>query len=118
VLSSPAALASLQWKWDYVFFDERFEQAHRFAASLSAAKGPIGVRGDVTPFWSSGLDRLTHEQPLRLRGLTTDSFQFCLRILVAEHANLDARVSRVHPNLFSWIMHTTPKMLSTDQTHA
>jgi hypothetical protein len=117
-MSGPAALGSLRPKWDYVFFDERFELAHRFAASWPAANGPFGVRGDITPFWSSGLDRLTREQPLRLRGLTADSFQFCLRILVGEHANLDVQVSRVDPNLFSWIMHTTPKMLNRDHAHA
>lgn len=117
VMSSPAALGSLRRKWDYVFFDERFDRAHRVATSWSTLNRPIGVRGDITPFWSSGLDRLAREQPLHLRGLTTDSFQFCLRILLVEHANLDARVSRSDPNLISWIMHTTPKTLNMDQPH-
>ena len=117
VMASPAGLWSLQRRWDYVFFDERFERAHRIAASWIASNGPLGVRGDITPFWNSGLDALTREQSLHLRGLTTESFLFCLRILVGEHADLDVRVSRVDANLFSWTLHTTPKMLTMDQAH-
>jgi len=113
----PAVFAGTALKWDYVFFDERFEQAHRVAASWLAANRPIGVRGDITPFWIGGLDRLTRNNPLHLRGVTTDSFQFCLRILLGEHANLDAQVSRLHPDLLSWIMRTTPKIMTTDHAH-
>lgn len=104
-------------RWDYVFFDERFEQAHRIAATWPASSRPIGVRGDITPFWISGLDRLARTQSLHLRGVTADSFHFCLRILLGEHANLDVQVSRLDPNLFSWIMRTTPKLLTRDRPH-
>jgi len=120
LVPGPAVFAGIARKWDYVFFDERFEQAHRAVASWPASNRPVGVRGDITPFWRGGLDldRLTRDGPLHLRGMTTDSFQFCLRILLAEHANLDVQVSRLdHPNLFSWIMRTTPKMLTMDYAH-
>jgi hypothetical protein len=117
LVPSPAVFAGIARKWDYVFFDERFEQAHRVVAAWPASNGPIAVRGDVTAFWRGGLDRLARDYPLHLRGVTTDSFQFCLRILLGEHANLELRVSRLNPNLFSWIMRTTPKNLTTDHAH-
>jgi hypothetical protein len=113
----PAVFAGIARKWDYVFFDERFAAAQRAAASWPASNRRIAVRGDVTPFWIGGLDRLTRHDPLHLRGVTTDSFQFCLRILLTEYAHLDVQVTRLDTNLFSWIMRTTPKILTTDHAH-
>jgi hypothetical protein len=104
-----AALASVSQNWDYVFFDERFEKARRLVASWCASDRLIGVQGDITPVWSNGLDRTMHEHPLHLRGMTTESFLFCLRILASEHANLALQVSRFDRNLFRWTMCTTPK---------
>jgi len=94
---------------DYAFFDERFPRAGRVAASWSASNRLVGVHGDITPFWSNGLDRTTRERPLTLRGATTESFRFCLGILVAEHAHFDVQGSRLDRNLFLWTMRTTPK---------
>jgi len=67
------------------------------------------VQGDITLLWSDGLDRVCTESPLRLRGVATDSFRFCLRILVREHADVDAQVTRLDQNLFVWTMSTLPK---------
>jgi hypothetical protein len=94
---------------DYAFFDERFCNARRIAASWSASNGPLRVRGDITPLWTNGLDRTTRERPLALRGITTQSFQFCLRVLAAEHAHIDVQSSRIDRDLFLWTMRTTPK---------
>jgi hypothetical protein len=102
-------------KWDYVLFDERFEQARRLAASWSASNRLIGVRSDVTALWCGELDRLAPHHPLRLRGVTTDSFLFCLRILLGEHANLGVQVSRLDRNLLSWSVRACP---IRKQTHA
>ena len=112
-----AALATVSQNWDYAFFDERFEEARRLAASWSGLNPLIEVQGDITPFWSNGPDRTTRERPLKLRGVTTESFQFCLRILVAEHADLDAQVSRLDRNLLLWTMCTTPKNVITERRH-
>jgi len=112
-----AVFAGIARKWDYVFFDERFEQAHRVAAAWPASNRPVAVRGDITAIWYGGLDRLTRDSPLHLRGVTTDSFQFCLRVLLSERAHLDVQVLRLVPNLFSWIMRTTPKILTRDHAH-
>jgi len=105
-----APLALYSPNLDYAFFDDRFHDAHRIAASWPASNRPVGVQGDITPIWSNGLDRTTRERPLALRGVTTQSFHFCLRILVAEHAHLDVRTSRLDQNLFLWTMRTIPKL--------
>jgi hypothetical protein len=104
-----AALATVWRNRDFIFFDERFQKARRLAASWAAANQVIGVHGDITALWTNGLERLTRHHPLHLRGVTTDSFLFCLRILAGEHANLDIQVSRLDRNLFEWTMHASPK---------
>ena len=98
-------------QWDYVLFDERFERAQRLAASWRAASVPIAVQGDITAFWSSELDRAIRERPLHLRGATTESVHFCLRILLGEHARVDTGTYRLDRNLLVWTMRTTPQKL-------
>ena len=93
---------------DCHFFDERFPQARRFAASWPTADTLVAVQGDITPFWKGGLGRLISEQPLRLRGVTTESFRFCLQTLSSEHANVEAQVSRLDRNLLVWTLFTIP----------
>jgi hypothetical protein len=112
-----AALANISSHWDYVFFDARFENAHRIAERWSAFTQPTAVHGDITPVWTNGLDRVTRGHPLHLLGVTTQSFIFCLRILAAEHARLDAQVSRVDLNLFEWTLRTMPRTLNTERRH-
>lgn len=107
----PPALAALSPTHDdYAFFDERFETARRLASSWSAATAPISVQGDVTAVWTDGLDRAAPERRLQLRGVTTESFRFCLGVLVGEHAHIGLQVSRLDRNLFLWMMRTTPKL--------
>jgi hypothetical protein len=93
-----------------IFFDERFPQARHVAASRSASNRLIAVQSDVTTLWCNGLDRMTRNYPLHLHGVTTESFLFCLRILVSEHADLELRALRLDRNLFQWTMCTTPKL--------
>jgi hypothetical protein len=104
-----AALATTWRKRDFIFFDERFQKARRLAASWAAANQLIGVHGDITALWMNDLERMTRRHPVHLRGVTTDSFLFCLRILAGEHASLDVQVSRLDGNLFLWTMDTNPK---------
>ena len=90
---------------DYAFFDERFEKARRLSAGSNDS---IAVQGDVTSLWTETLDRATRQRVLQLKGITTESFRFCLAILVSEHARVDLRVFRLDRNLLVWTMHTTP----------
>jgi hypothetical protein len=66
-----AALANISSHWDYVFFDARFENAHRIAERWSAFTQPTAVHGDITALWGDGLDRMVRERALRLSGVTT-----------------------------------------------
>lgn len=107
---SVSALTSGLRNRDYVFFDERFLKARHIAAAWADSSRLLGVQGgDITPLWSNGLDRTTRNQPLNLLGVTTESFHFCLRILVGEHADFDLQLARLDRNLFLWTMCTTPK---------
>jgi hypothetical protein len=111
-LGSPSllALTAPSSHGDYALFDERFENARRIAASWPGSNEPIAVQGDITSLWTHTLERATRERPLHLRGVTTESFRFCLAILVREHATLDLQVARLDPNLFLWTMRTTPTL--------
>ena len=108
---SGSVLAADGQKWDYAFFDVRFYNARRLAAAWTShgSSRPVGVHSDVTALWREGLDRLSRDQPLQLRGVTTQSFHFCLQVLLSEHANLDVQASRLDTNLFLWTMRTIPK---------
>ena len=106
---STAMPAAASPPWDYVFFDERFERAQLIAAAGSGSRRPIAVQGDITAFWLSELDVIACDHPLRLRGVTTESIHFCLKILLGERVNLVVQASRLERNLLLWSMHTTPK---------
>jgi hypothetical protein len=103
------ALAALLRDHEYAFFDERFAQAQRAIGAWSAANRVIPVQGDVTPIWTSELDRTTRERRLTLQGVTTGSFHFCLRVLLSEHASLDEQMLRLDRNLVVWTLRSTPK---------
>ena len=107
--SSPGRLGATFQDPHIAFFDERFEPARRIAAAWPGTNPTFAVQGDITPTWLGGLHRLATTRPLELRGVTTESFRFCLEVLLAEHARVDARVSRLDRNLRQWTMHSVPK---------
>lgn len=109
VLVSSGLSALTADSFDFAFFDERFERARQVTAAWRGSDRLLAVQSDVTPFWRDGLERAIRGQALALRGVTTESFLFCLRVLLSEHAGVDARVSRLDRNLLLWSMHTTPK---------
>ena len=67
------------------------------------------VHGDVTEIWASALARATREAPLVLRGVTTESFFFCLDVLSREHAVVRTQIARVSPDLHLWTLETLPR---------
>jgi hypothetical protein len=93
---------------DYLFFDERFPRARQLASGWARSGRPLGVQSDVTAAWNGGLDRMVRARPLLMRGVTVNSFLFCLKVLVSEHAVLDARELRLDRNLLHWSMYTAP----------
>jgi hypothetical protein len=100
-----------------VFFDDRFPRAHLTAVTWAGPNRLTPVQGDVTAVWGSGLSQMTRARPLRLRGVTTQSFLFCLRILAEEQASLDVEARRLDRDLWQWTILTTPK-LTTESHHA
>ena len=117
VKSRAVGLAAVAQYPDYLFFDERFYRARRLAASWTASRQVIGVQSDITTLWTKHLERDTSRRLLHLRGITTESFLFCLRILAEEHANLDLEVKRLDRNLLLWTISATPKSLTAEDRH-
>lgn len=89
---------------DFFFCDERFAKARRLAAELSGCTALTPVQGDITELWNSYLRRASRQSSLNMRGVTTESFYFCLKIMIGEHARLNAQVTRVDQDLFLWTM--------------
>jgi hypothetical protein len=107
VISARGGTRGEDWlAWDYFFFDERFPEARRLAAELSGTTGPTPVLGDVTPIWTGELGRASLTAPVTLKGVTTESFYFCLKILIGDQARVDAQVKRVDRDLHLWTMRT------------
>jgi hypothetical protein len=92
--------------WDYFFFDERFAEARRLAQELSGTAEPTPVQGDVTGIWTGGLGRASLTAPMRMKGVTTESFYFCLKILLSDQARIESQVSRIDRDLHLWTIGT------------
>jgi len=103
-----AALASTEVgrAWDYVLFDERFAEARRLAAALSGITVPTPMQGDITAIWTRELAPATLAAPLTIAGVTTESVYFCLKILLAEQASVEAQVTRIGRDLHLWTLRT------------
>lgn len=107
MISAPANVPGLgQPAWDYFFFDERFADARRLAAELSGATEPTPVQSDITPIWTGGLGRASLTAPMTMKGVTTESFHFCLKILLSDQVRVDAQVSRIDRDLYLWTIRT------------
>jgi hypothetical protein len=92
--------------WDYFFFDERFADARQLAGELSGATEPTPVQSDITPIWTGGLGRASLAAPMTMKGVTTESFHFCLKILLSDQVRVDAQVNRIDRDLYLWTMRT------------
>lgn len=103
VIARPTGTSSAS---DYFFFDERFARARHLANRLSGITTLTPVQGDVTPVWTGGLARACLASAMTLRGVTTESFYFCLKILLGDQVSVEAQVRRVDPDLHLWTMHT------------
>ncbi|WP_375211428.1 hypothetical protein [Hyphococcus sp.] len=63
------------------------------------------VSEDITAAWVKDLERLA-AKPLALRGVTTESFFFCLKTLLQPHGLTFTRVERLGPDLHAWELRT------------
>lgn len=106
ITMSPDAPSRPRPRSDCFFFDERFAEARRLAEELSGSIEPTPVQGDVTGTWTGGLGRASLMAPMTLQGVTTESFYFCLKILLSDQARVDAQVSRIDRDLHLWTIRT------------
>lgn len=91
---------------DYFFYDERFQQARQLASDLSGSSAPTPVQSDVTNVWNAFLNRACRESPLTMRGVTTESFHFCLKIMAGERVRVDTQIVRLDRDLYLWTLRT------------
>ena len=93
------------WEWagaDWFFHDDRFPQARRLATELSGSTELTPVRGDITGIWNTSLRHACGRSALTLNGVTTESFHFCLKLMVGEQTRMHTRVTRIDRDLFLW----------------
>ncbi len=56
---------------------------------LENCRAPLNrhaVQGDITGIWTGGLARASLTAPMTMKGVTTESFHFCLKILLSDQA--------------------------------
>jgi len=93
-----------------IYFDERFAEASALASRLAGHYADLNaltpVNGDVTAPWVKELGRASARGPLSLRGVTTESFYFCLKTLLQTRGLSVARIERVDRDLHAWEIRT------------
>lgn len=88
------------------FFDERFAQARKLAERL-VWSDLTPVQADVTPIRKMALKRVAQSPSAIFRGITTESFHFCLSTLLREHTRIETHIERVHRDLYLWSLRAT-----------
>ena len=73
-------------------YDSRFGHARALAAARSGGSDLMPVEGDVTDHWRSLLKPALAAGSLRLSGVTTESFAFCLGVLARDAVGPRARI--------------------------
>ena len=89
-----------------VFVDDRFPGARRLVFEAFRSTAPTPVLSDVTDLWTGGLAAASLAAPMSLAGVTTESFFFCLKTLLADRARVDATITRHDRDLHTWTIHT------------
>jgi hypothetical protein len=85
-----------------IFYDERFPEARRLAAGLPGFARLTPVQGDVTEWWQRELRAAFAAAPQVVRGVTTESFYFCLRNMARTLTRLDSEAIRIGRDLREW----------------
>ena len=62
--------------------------------------------GDVTDLWTGGLATASLAAPMALTGITTESFFFCLKTLLADRVRVNATTTRHGRDLRLWTIRT------------
>ena len=91
-----------------IFYDVRFREAAILAKRLPhSGDAPLSpVNGEITAPWVAALQNLSRRRSLVLRGVTTESFYFCLKTLLQSRGLVAARIERVARDLHAWEIRT------------
>jgi len=92
---------------DFLYYDDRFAEAARLVRKLAVDLEPTAVQADITAVWNAGLCAASQISPLTLRGVTTDSFHFCLKVMLEERVGLESHVDRIDRDLRLWLIRTS-----------
>jgi hypothetical protein len=92
----------------YLFYDERFREAEVLAAQFADPGALIPVQGDITSIWNHELSSVSRQAPMTMRGVTTESFCFCLEVMLQSHASVTSRIERINRDLFLWTVYSKP----------
>jgi hypothetical protein len=95
---------------DAVFFDDRFATARQMAKQWAEPTRLVPVGSDITPVWNAWLKETCQRQVLALDGITTESFHFCLEIMVAERTRIESRIARIDRDLYLWRIRCVPRI--------
>lgn len=87
---------------DYFFYDDRFPAARRLAARIAPDTRLTPVQGDLTAYWNAELARACAAAPRTFRGVTTESFYFCLRVMAGAPGRIAYSSTRVGRDLLLW----------------
>ncbi len=89
-----------------IFYDERFVQArviaNRLAGQFADKSALTPVNGDLTAPWVGELVSTASQGSLSLRGVTTESFYFCLKTLLQSHSVTATHIERADRDLHAW----------------
>lgn len=119
-LATPAALSATSLALDplmlkrhfdvFTFYDARFAEAHSLAQQLHGDEQPLATDGDVTAIWQNWLSASNRRHnSLCLQGVTTESFHFCLRVLLeSDNQRVEPTLTRLNRDLHTWTIETLP----------
>ncbi len=89
------------------FYDARFQDARAIALRLSPSAALTPVNGDISGNWVREFTYTAAKSPQTLRGVTTESFYFCLKTLLQPRGMSFARIERVSRDLHAWEIRIT-----------
>ena len=87
---------------DYIFYDDRFNEARQFAEQMAFDSVITPVKGDMTGIWKAGLANECTHRPVMMQGITTESFYFCLQGMIRSVAKTHTNITRINRYLFLW----------------
>ena len=91
---------------DYFFYDDRFIKAQLLARKISDLDKLTPVQGDITSIWNTELRYQCSHSPFLLKGVTTESFYFCLNRMAGPIGKVGSQVRRIDRDLFFWEIHS------------